>query len=103
MKKNFKAFLFLYFISHLLSSQTIEGTVTNINNKFLPVSNILIRDSNNTEIVSEYTFSKKGKYQIILKNKYKNLIIEIKTNGYEQKSVLIENPQKDKTYNINFV
>ena len=103
MKKNFKAFLFLYFISHLLSSQTIEGTVTNINNKFIPVSNILIRDSNNTEIVSEYTFSKKGKYQIILKNKYKNLIIEIKTNGYEQESVLIENPQKDKTYNINFL
>ena len=103
MKKSFKVFLFLFFISYILPSQTLEGTVTTINNKYLPVSNILIKDSHNTEVVSEYTFSKNGKYQIILEKNYKNLIIEINTNGYERESVYIENAKKDKTYTFNFV
>ncbi len=103
MKNNYKAFFFLYFFSSLLHSQTIKGTVTNIDHKMVAVSNVLIKDSNNREVISEYTFSKNGKYQIILKNKYESIIIEINTNGYKQESFIIENPQKNKTYIIDFV
>lgn len=104
MKNSFKIFIFLYFSSYyLLYSQTIEGTITNINNKIIPTSNIVIKNSNDSEVISEYTFSKNGKYQIILKKDYQSIIIEITSYGYEQEYYIIENPKKNKKYTLNFI
>ena len=103
MKNNFKVFLVLYFFLHQLYSQTLKGTVTNIDNKLVAVSTIIIKDSSNIEAISEYTFSENGKYEILLNKKYKSIIIEVNTNGYVSKIFTIKNPQKNKTYNIDFI
>lgn len=102
IKNSTTLFLFLCFFTYILHSQTIEGSVTTINNKSVSVSNILIKENNSKEVISEYTFSEKGKYKIILKKKYESIIIEINSNGYKPDFFIIENLQK-KTYTIDFV
>ncbi|MBL4939385.1 MAG: hypothetical protein JKY16_03770, partial [Lutibacter sp.] len=101
MKINIYVFLISHFFLFQLHSQTLKGTVTTNNNELVSVSNILIKNSDGN--ILEYTFSKKGIYQITLKKEYQDVLIEIHAYGYLKETHIIEKPNKNKTYNINFI
>ncbi len=99
-----KLFTFLIFILFYiqLSSQTIQGTITNDNDELITVSNILIKNVNDLDNISEYTFSKNGKYLINLKKEYQKIIIIVNAFGYKEGKYIIEKPKKNEIYTINF-
>ncbi len=85
-----------------LYSQTITGTVVN-NNGLNINSNILIKEKSNPEVIKEYTIARNGKFSIVLKDDYTNILVEITANGYFKETYIIENSTKNKTYKIDFV
>jgi hypothetical protein len=99
-KINIYVFLISHFFLFQLHSQTLKGTVTNNNNELVSVSNILIKNSDGN--ILEYTFSKKGVYQINLKEEYQDILIEVRAFGYYSASEIIKNSQADKIYKIDF-
>jgi len=98
-------YLLILFIFNfnLLIAQSLR---IEIKDKFnLPIKNvnILIKDVQKPHIIKEFTISKNGISLINLKNKYKSILIEVRANGFYSATKIVENPQKNKTYNINFV
>jgi len=102
MKNSISLFLFFFSLSYQLYSQTLKGTVVDVNNKLIFVSNVLIKENSNPKIIKEYTLARNGRFSIILKDNYVNILIEVIANGYHKETHIIENPEKDKIYNINF-
>ncbi|MCF6308380.1 MAG: outer membrane beta-barrel family protein [Flavobacteriaceae bacterium] len=88
--------------STIAYSQTILGTITDVEQNNLDYSYVLIKDFDSTN-VKEYSIARKGKYEIDLKKKYLKIVVEIQSNGYVTGKRVIDNPQKNKTYTIDFI
>tara|TARA_B110000908_G_C10264609_1_gene462468 strand:+ start:1319 stop:3997 length:2679 start_codon:yes stop_codon:yes gene_type:complete len=96
-------FLSILFYSPLIgNSQTILGTITDTELNSLDYSYVSIKDFDNIN-VKEYLIARKGKYEIDLKEEYLKIVVEIQSSGYITATKIIENLQKKKTYNFNFV
>lgn len=96
----FNCFIFLFFCS-ISFSQTVEGTVISGNNEPLRAS-ILFKENSDT-FTKEFTLVKNGKFYKNLSQKYQTLLVVVKAEGYFDQTVVIESPEKDKTYSYNFV
>ncbi len=101
----YKQILLVCFISFAVTtfSQVITGNITNIQGENLMSVNVLIKESNQSNLISEYIISKNGKFSITLKSNYQKIFIELNLYGYFKETHIIENPDKNKTYNINFI
>jgi len=84
-----------------ISAQTIQGKITNTENAPVIFANVLIKDINNKNNISEYTIAKTGTYKLTLKKAYMGILIEVKATGYQSVKHEISTLQ-DKIYTIDF-
>ncbi len=80
--------------------QSISGTINNINNEKIVSANIIIKDSVNGKI-KEFTIARNGKFSLLLKKSYQELIIEITSPGFQKEHIYIIKPEVGKEYNYN--
>lgn len=96
-------YLILFFFGcNLFFSQIIKGNVVESTSKKYIFANIIIKNTENHDDISEFTIAKNGSYTIALSKSYKKIILEANALGYNTVTQTIENPQKGKTYNIDF-
>jgi len=100
--KYFISFLFLFLFKIEGNSQTIQGKIKSLDKTPVVFANVLVKDIDNRNSISEYTISKKGVYNLKIKKKYKGILVEVKVIGYLTEKYIIKNLQ-NKTYNIDFV
>ena len=95
-------FLVIILFSFKIYSQNIKGVIKNDLNE--PINaNILIKNSENKKIISEFFFTnEKGEYNFQLKKEYHILYLEISSMGYETHFDSILNPIKNDIYNLNY-
>ncbi|OCA72648.1 hypothetical protein BBH99_13085 [Chryseobacterium contaminans] len=93
-------FLFLILFSEVFFPQTITGKITEAGTENFVSASVIFKSSDNQN--SEFLISKNGHYSLQLKKNYNQIIIEINALNYTSQSYTIENPEKNKTYNIDF-
>lgn len=82
MKKVF-SLLFIIYLCCALHGQTISGFITDSESNPISQVQVLIRDKENPELISEFTRSKvDGGYLLTSKTKFDHLIIEFKKVRY---------------------
>lgn len=96
-------FVFFFLCALIIKRQTISGTIESASGKTLVRANILIKEVNDVENVKEFVITQSENFSITLKKDYKTILIEAISIGFYSETYTIENPLKDKTYNINFV
>ena len=96
-------FVFFFLCALIIKGQTISGTIESASGKTLVRANILIKEVNDVENVKEFVITQSENFSITLKKDYKTILIEAISIGFYSETYTIENPLKDKTYNINFV
>lgn len=82
-------------------SQNIKGTVNDVNGKGLNAT-ILFKEFSEQNLIKEFAVSRNGTFNFSLKKNYTTLLVEVKAEGYKIESELIENPEKSKSYLLNF-
>lgn len=94
--------LLLFFLSS--PSQILRGTVTDENGTPVPNASLHIKSSDHPHILSEFTFTDaKGVYEIKLSKEYDNLLLTAKAMNFEEQTIEIASPEKDKIYHHDFV
>lgn len=94
----------LFFFSYnLFFTQIITGSVKESVSKGNIFANIIIKNADKQDDISEFTIARNGNYKINLSGAYKKIIIEASSLGYNNVTQTIENPQKGTTYNIDFI
>lgn len=93
-------FLFFTLFSGVFFPQTITGKITEAGTKNFVSASVIIKSSDNQN--SEFLISKDGHYSLQLKKNYNQIIIEINALNYTSQSYVIESPDKNKVYNIDF-
>lgn len=91
----------LFFFCAISFSQNVEGTVISVNNEPLSAS-ILFKENSDT-FTKEFTLVKNGSFYKNLLQNYQTLHVVVKAEGYFDQTVVIESPEKGKTYSYNFV
>lgn len=92
--------LFLTLFSGVFFSQTITGKITEAGTKNFVSASVIFKSSDNQN--SEFLISKNGNFSVQLKKNYNQIIIEVNALNYASQSYIIENPDKNKVYNIDF-
>lgn len=82
--------------------QTIKGTVSSETGSLINAS-VLFKDTPDAEYPKEYTISRNGKFLKKLKKDYRILHIVVKAEGYNEQTLTLEKPTKEKTYSYRFV
>jgi len=95
-------FILFLFNCNLFFTQTITGSVKQSLSKENIFANIIIKNADKPDDISEFTIAKNGNYKINLSKPYKTIIIEANALGYNTVIQTIENPQKEKNYIIDF-
>lgn len=93
-------FVFFFLCALIIKGQTISGTIESASGKTLVRANILIKEVNDVENVKEFVITQSENFSITLKKDYKTILIEAISIGFYSETYTIENPLKDKTYNI---
>lgn len=101
MKYLFLSFCCLVSINYCFS-QTISGNVVDIDGNVISYCNLLIKENANPESIVEFTSVRNGKFSIILKKEYETLLVEAFSAQYESTFFVIQNPDKNKSYTIDF-
>lgn len=83
--------------------QTISGSLTSTRGEKILTTNILVKDSVNTERAREFVIARNGAYSITLRQKYRFIIVEVSAPRYKKEFYAIENPVADKSYTVNFI
>lgn len=98
-------FLILLFIIYPLLnfSQTIKGTIKDVDGEPIPFSNILIKENSNQSNIVEFTNARNGVFNYKFKKTYDTVYIEVNTSEYENESFIIKNPNSEKTYNFDVI
>ncbi len=92
-------FYFLFFLnSSIISAQTIKGKIVDVNKNPIPRAGVLIKNPENSELISEFVNANNGEYLIKLKKDYPILKFEITANGFDSEFFEIVNPVKNGTY-----
>jgi hypothetical protein len=92
----------LCLITKFSVSQNISGQVKSIDGDILNAV-LLFRESSSLKPLKEYAYVHNGFFSKQLQNTYDTLYIEVKSQGYNNETLKIENLKKDKTYYYNFV
>ncbi|WP_228457820.1 hypothetical protein [Chryseobacterium sp. C3] len=95
-------FSLFFFSYNLFFTQIITGSVKESISKENIFANIIIKNGEKPDDISEFAIAKNGTYKIKLSGEYKKVIVEVNAFGYNIERHTIENPQKDKTYNVDF-
>lgn len=95
-------YFFLLLFSNNLNSQTIEGSVSTILGNQLNAT-IFFKEISNDTITKEFVVAEFGKFKKKLNHDYEKILIEIRVNGYYEKTLTIDKPNKEKTYFFDFV
>lgn len=96
-------YLILFFFScNFFLSQTITGSIKQSLSKENIFANIIIKNAEKPDDISEFTIARNGNYTITLSKSYKKIILEANALGYNTVTQTIENPQKDSIYTIDF-
>jgi hypothetical protein len=103
LKKKYLLMILVIFNFNLLIAQSLQIEIKDKFNQPIKKANILIKDAQKPHIIKEFTISKGGISLINLKKIYKFILIEVTANGFYPVTKLIKNPQKNKTYNIDFI
>ncbi len=85
-----------------LQAQTLIGTVTNSDGSPISMASILVKEAGQSQNILEFVQAKGGKYSLKLTRTYQRLCVEATAFSHAPDSVIIENPQKDSTYTLNF-
>lgn len=93
---------FFLFIYHSIFSQTIAGSIKESSSKKNIFANIIIKNAEKPDDISEFTIARNGNYTITLSKSYKKIILEANALGYNTVTQTLENPQKGATYTIDF-
>ncbi|MFY8159792.1 MAG: hypothetical protein ACOVNU_00550 [Candidatus Kapaibacteriota bacterium] len=103
MNNKYSSFIIAFFLINSLYSQTIKGNIQNDLKE--PVSaNFLIKNSENKNLISEFfRANDNGDFNFILKEKYTKVYFEVTAMGYQKITDSILNPEKNKTYQFQFV
>ncbi|NPA45292.1 MAG: hypothetical protein GXO49_07150, partial [Chlorobi bacterium] len=102
-KRWIQLFVFIFYQNIIFAQIIIQGRIEDMEGEAIISSNVLFKDPSNSPEIKEFTIAKNGKYTIELKKKYKKILIEVISNGYIKERYIIENPEQDKKYTINFV
>ena len=101
MVKIISLFAFLFFAQELLS-QTFIGNVVNVDKELLPNTNILIKNAETPDLISEFTTSKNdGSYAITINTESENIIIEFTKFGYETQIFQFKRSELGKEYRLD--
>lgn len=84
-------------------AQSISGTVKDGNNNSIGFVNILIKEKTNPSQIVEFTNTTNGNFSISLKKSYKEILVEVNSHEFENETFTIQNPIKNKDYNIKFI
>jgi hypothetical protein len=95
--------LFISLVPHILYSQTISGKIENISGTKIPVANVVMKDSLNSDRIKDFVIATNGEYFISLKGTYQRIFIEVSANKYIKEIFQIENPSASQTYTHDFV
>lgn len=96
-------YLILFFFScNLFFSQIIKGSIKESISKKNIFANIIIKNADKPDDISEFTIARNGNYTITLSKSYKKIILEANALGYNTVTQTLENPQKGATYTIDF-
>ncbi len=98
----FFVFSLLLFTSSALRAQALTGTVTDKEGTPIGMASILIKEAGQSQNILEFVQAKGGKYSLKLTRTYQRLCVEATAFSHTPDSVIIENPQKDSTYTLNF-
>uniref|UniRef100_UPI00404B561E hypothetical protein n=1 Tax=Gelidibacter sp. TaxID=2018083 RepID=UPI00404B561E len=100
--KNFIFVLLFFFFSAVNYAQTIKGFVQDVNGNPLN-ANVLIKDTSNPNIISEFSLVIKGKFSYTLKKKYNSdIIVEVTSAGYGSTEQLVKFKDLKTTIELNF-
>lgn len=95
--------LFLFIISpFFVLSQTLTGRIENINGEKIPFANVITRDSVNATAIKEFVIARNGVYSITLTKQYKQLVLEVSSNKYQNEIFVIDSFIATKNYTHNF-
>lgn len=93
----------LLFISPVIKSQTITGSIQTIDGRKLPSAIVTFKDSVDSKRSSEFSIAKNGEVTHVLKKKYVNLYVEFSANGFKSHTIEIRNPLQDEVYKYSIV
>jgi hypothetical protein len=103
MKKQAIFIYFLLLLPYSLLSQTISGKIENKSGEKIIISNIIIKDSLQSDIIREFVIARNGQYMITLKNTYQKIVIAVSANQYITDFAEIDNPSKAEHYKHDFI
>jgi len=95
-------FLNVLFVTSV-QSQDIQISVTDKAGKYVSPVVLILKDSSDTLKIKEYFVSENGKFNVILQEKYDNLIIEVNSFTYYSQKKIIKSPQTKNLYDFLFV
>ena len=94
--------ILIFLIFNYANSQTIVGSITDSNGKPLEFATVAFKENDSEDLIKEFISTRNGKFNIVLGEKYVNLLIEITSDGFFKETQIISNPIPTKTYEFNF-
>jgi len=96
--------IFILFTSISFSQNLLTGKIKNNKGEAIGFANVLIKNTENKDFISEFVITKKdGSFSYTLQKEYKTLIIEVTAFGYLSEERTIENPVFPLTLNYNLI
>lgn len=84
MLRGLSVFIIFFIFQISLKSQILKGVIISDRSENIPFVNVLIKNSDTPDLISEFTASKRdGSYSIVLKSRFESIIIEFTKLGYE--------------------
>lgn len=103
MKNKIIYLFFLLFSINNINSQALKGK-TETEAKVPVSANIIIKNSENKDLISEFFKSdNNGEFMVTLKKKYSKIYFEVTAMGYQKIIDSIINPDKEKTYTFSYI
>ncbi|MFK5889427.1 MAG: hypothetical protein QM486_01705 [Flavobacteriaceae bacterium] len=90
-------------VTNISNSQILQINILDTHNQYIANANILVKEGEDPNLIKEFGLARNGIAKINLKNNYQKILIEVNAYNYFKKTYVIENPQKNRTYIINFI
>lgn len=103
MSRYYLLFFIIISFSNFSYSQTIRGTIKDNENNSVLFCNVIVKNLESPNLISEFILARNGSFEITLKKNYKSIIIEVNQSDYLTESYLLENVKKENVYNVNFI
>lgn len=102
MTKRIFVFILLVYVPLSLTGQTISGKILGQEKFPIGLTNILIKNAETPDLISEFTTSKQdGSYSIQLKSDFENIIVEFTKFGYETQTYQFRRSKLGKEYRLD--